>query len=410
MQIKWIEARFATRHVRGNVPTNGRLRLLARVALPVWLVLVPALHAQDTVETRAFRQAVQTFQTGIFERAARELGEFVTRYPASSYVSDAVLLQGRAAIHLNNFQTAIDLLSTNAPRAGRLADEYRYLLGDAHFQSGSFRVAAETFASLTRDFTNSARLLEASYGEALARFKLKEWGRAATLLEDPTGTFQRTAALRANDELAVSGRLLLGETLFEDGEFARAEAAMRALPETDLLPEFKWRRQYLLCRIQLADQRFQEALTSTTNLLALARATGQQNFEAESVAMHGDILRRAGQFEASAQVYEKNLENAVSLDQRRRALLNIIQLALAQDKMGEAEERLRAFLTRHPEDSASDVVLLTLGEMHLKHYLLSPTNGTNPTSAPTNRLQQALTQFDSLLMNHTNSSLRVRHS
>jgi TolA-binding protein len=409
MQMKWIAARFGLGSATGSQPNRHRSKAFL-VLLLCWFAPASRADAQDAAETRAFRDAVRTFQIGIYDRAARELGEFVNRYPGSSYRPEAVLLQGRAALNLKNFGAAIDLLSTNAFGAGRLADEYRHLLGEAHFQAGDFRAATAAFASLIRDFTNSARLLEASYGEARARFRLKEWRQTAELLENPNGTFQRVAAIRGSDELAVSGRLLLAEALLEAREFSRAEAAVSAIPEADLIPEFKWRRQYLLCRIQLADQRPQDALANTTNLLALATATGQRNLEAESVAMHGEILRRAGKLEAAAQVYGKNLAEEVSLDHRRRALLNIIRLALIQDKVDSAERQLKTFLTQHPEDSASDVVLLTLGEVHLKHHLLSSqTNAAHHVStvtASTNDLRQALEQFDLLLKNHTNSSLR----
>jgi len=376
------------------------------IALLNGLALAPRLQAQSAAETNAFRAAAFDFQHGLFDKAAKGFNEFVTRYPTSSYVPQAVLWQARAALKLQNARTAVDLLSTNASRAGPLGDEYRYLLGEAQAQNGNLRAAAEAFASLGRDFTNSARLLEASYEEARTRFKLKEWRRVIELLENPDGSFQHAAAIRASDELAVSGRLLLVEARLETGEFAVAETGVSTLNEADLTPEFKWRRRYLLCRIQLGGERLAEALTGSTNLMVLAAATGQANLEAESVALQGDILRRLGELGAATAAYERNLADNVPAERRRRALLNLIQLALAQDKLSQAQQRLEAFLAKHPEDAASDAVLLALGEVHLKQHLQpSLTNGaTNAVSPPTNHLALALAQFD-ILIDRTNSAL-----
>ncbi|HXG48406.1 MAG TPA: tetratricopeptide repeat protein, partial [Methylomirabilota bacterium] len=293
------------------------------------------------------------------------------------------------------------------------ADEYRYWLGEAYAQTGNYRVAAETLASVAREFTNSARLLEASYGEALARFRLKDWKRVAALIEDPAGTFQRAAAARASDELVVRGRLLLGEALFEAGEFARAREALHTISEAELIPEYKWRRQYLLCRVHLAEGRLEETLTGTTNLVVLAAATGQRNLEAESISMQGEVLRRLGRLEEAARAYERNLSDTTPPDRQRRALLHLIQLALAEDRIEEAEQRLTAFLARRPEDAATDIILLTLGEVNLRRHLRGVTNTlASPAGAPangvTNHLQAALAQFDTLLRTQTNSPLRGR--
>jgi len=57
----------------------------------------------------------------------------------------------------------------------------------------------------------------------------------------------------------MRGGLLLAEALLEQKEYRAAEAALGRLAEGDLIPELKWHRQYLLCRVQLAGQRLPEA-------------------------------------------------------------------------------------------------------------------------------------------------------
>ena len=85
-------------------------------------------------------------------------------------------------------------------------------------------------------------------------------------------------------------------------------------------------------------------------------------------------------------------------------------LNLAQGKAVEAVQKLETFLATHTEDAASDVVLLTLGELHLKQHLdgvqlKRAEAGTNSLPAMTNHLQQALADFDLVLTNFPNSTL-----
>src|SRR5205085_7689906 len=157
----------------------------------------------------------------------------------------------------------------------------------------------------------------------------RDWGRAIDLLEQPNGAFRREALLRPTDELTMRGDLLLAEALLEKKEYQKAEQALARLGEGNLLPELKWHRQYLLCRIRVADYRLSEALAGTTNLLTLASAAGMPNLLAESVTMQGAILEQLGQLDSAVQVYEKNLVETVPAERSRQALLKIGELTLA---------------------------------------------------------------------------------
>ena len=64
---------------------------------------------------------------------------------------------------------------------------------------------------------------------------------------------------------------------------------------------------------------------------------------------------------------------------------------------------LQSFLSRQPEDAASDVALLTSGELHLRLHFASAPSSTN--AATTNLLQRALGEFERLAA-RTNSALR----
>jgi len=374
--------------------------------------------AQDTPEAKAFKDAASAFQDGLFERAERQLEQFLSTFPASPMLPEAILLRARSAIELGRQSTALSLLNSNLSKAGPLADQYYYRIGEAHYLGSNYTAAAESFAALTRNFANTGLLLEAAHFEALARFGLRDFPRVVALLQNPGGPFRRAARNRPADPITARGELLLAEALLEQRLHAEAEKAVLAIPEKDLLPDLRWERQYVLCRVLLAEARLPEALTGATNLVSLAIGTAKPELRADSTAFEAGLLRQLGQPDAAIQVFTNNLAEAVPADRRRLALLNIIQLQLAQDRFAEAARLLDGFLVRHTPDGATDVVLLTLGEVNLRLYLAGAgaeaTDATTPAVVPTasgqstNRLPEALSQFEKILTSFTNSPVRAR--
>ncbi len=371
------------------------------------LTMLP-IRAQETPESRAFKTAARWYETGIYDTAEREFQAFVTRFPQSPMLAEAVLFQARSALELTNTTRTIAILTTHMPQAGLLTDQYRYWLGRAHSLGSNYQAAAESYALVLRQFPNSSLLLESSYGEALARFKMRDFERVIILLQDPNGAFQQAIKVRSSDRFAISGALLLAEALFESRQYRAAEEAAKQIAEQSLgteYPDYAWDRQYLLCRVQVATQRLGEALVQTTNLIATARVADSRSLVADSISMLARILRQLDRVEDAIQVYTNNLAGGVPADRRRLAWLNIIELKLAQDKTAEAGRMLQEFLAQRPEDAASDVVLLSSGEFHLKqHFEALRSIGTNGVVANpvTNHLEMALAQFEKV---GTNSPL-----
>jgi tetratricopeptide (TPR) repeat protein len=380
------------------------------LAAALILLVTWPVAAQETPESRAFKSAARAFQDGAYDVAERSFGQFVTAFPQSPMLHEAVLLQAQAAVKLTNLNGAVSILNAHVARAGLLTDQYRYWLATAYLQGSNYAAAADSFALIPRQFTNSPLLLEAGHGEALARFRLRDFDRVIALLQTPNGAFQQAAKARPNDELTIRGHLLLAEALVEKKQYRAAEAEVLRLAETNLPLEFRWDRQYLLGRIQSADQRLADALVSTTNLVSLATETARPGLVADSVALQAGILRQMNRLDDALQVYTNNLAEAVPLDRQRLALLNIIELILAQNRTEEAGRMLESFLSRQPDDAASEVVLLTSGELHLKlHLNAGSTNHTLGASEPdtaTNHLQLALGQFEKLRTLSTNNLWR----
>lgn len=378
------------------------------VALFSLLLLSPArTWAQNPDETQAFGAAARAFEDRAYQRAEREFGEFVQKFPTSERVPEAVLVQAEARYFLGRHDAAIELLNSRLAQAGKLADQYRFWIAEAQFAHGDYTAASASYAQLLKDFPASNQQLAASYGQAHARFKLGDLPATIDLLRQPQGAFQQAAQARPNDELVTRGQLLLAEALFAQKDHRAAEETLSALANRPLAPDLNWRRQYLLARAMQAQQKLDVALQTVTNLVTLSTNAPLQ---AESTALHGEILQQLNQPDAAILVFEKNLAESVPAERRRQALLKVIELSLAQNQLTGAVQRLEAFLKLHPQDPALDLVHLSLGELRLKEYYAlkqaAEKSGTAPDlAAQTNLLQQAQAQLDQLLSAHPQSPL-----
>ncbi|WCJ60585.1 tetratricopeptide repeat protein [Fontisphaera persica] len=362
-------------------------------------MVTPLWGAASAAERRALNTAQILFNDGSYDLAERELAEFVRRYPNSSRLPEAVLLQAQARFKLKNLNGAIELLQNYFPQAGTLADEYRFWIAEARYEARQFGAAAADYAQLLRDFPKSRRRLEAIYGEALCRFQLQEWNRVKELLGQPDGDFQRLTAARLEDAQVVRAYLLLGETLWHTKEYRAGEVALLKLNADRLPPELAWEHHYLLCRLQMADQRLTNALATSLKLMQYARAGNIKQRLADTIALQAALYEQLQQWDAAVRVYESNLSEVASPTQRRQALLKVIELTLAQNQVAAALQKLEAFVANHPNDPAQDLAQFTLGELKLRlHVERVSAPAVPPASASeTNLLQAALGHFNRVI-------------
>ncbi|MBI3851691.1 MAG: tetratricopeptide repeat protein [Verrucomicrobia bacterium] len=383
--------------------------MLRLIAILLTLALAEApLSAASQAEKHAFDDAAKSFDGHWWDRAEKQFGEFAIQFPNSERKPEAILLQGEARFKLKLYTGVIDLLAANLGKAGAWADQYHYWLAQASFESGNYQAAADAFAKVVNDFPASTNRLEASIGEAAARFNLKDWSGVTNRLRQTNGVFQQAAKARPDSESVVRGDLLLSEALLALKEFKSAEETVQPLSKIKMNPTLDWRRQFLLCRIQRAAGRTAESLASTTNLVALATASGQPVLQAESVAFHAETLEGMNRLAEAVAVYDQNIAPEFPVERRRQALLKVVELSLAQNKIADTISRLEKFLNQYPNDALSDMALLTLGELRLKEYgslrerdAKSGDPGLRATS--TNLLQQAHSHFDRLVTVFTNS-------
>ena len=356
--------------------------------------------ANSTEEQRAYAAAVSAFQDGMWNRAETEFGQFKNDYPNSTNAPMAVLLEAQAEFRQGGFTNAIAKLTgaISMAKAGVLADQYVYWAGEARFANSNFLAAAEIFSSLPQKFPESPLRLRAVVEAASAYMQLTNWPQMSVLLEETNGVFQRAAQLDPGNELVARGRLLLAQAKFALKDFGGTSAVLESLNSQTLKPELDWQRAYLLYQVKFATVDMEAALASVTNMLQIARLEDNGDLCAESVALEAGILEKLDRPSEAIAAYQENLTNNAPEEQQREAILKIAGLSIAQRQSASAELKLENFLAQFTNSPATDVALLTLGELYLKDYATQPATATN-------QLQEAQGLFDKFLGAFTNSPL-----
>lgn len=368
------------------------------------------LAAAPASEDNAYKAAEKEFLTGLYKEAEVDFGDFARIFPDSARLPEAIFFQAESRMKLGDYSGALNLLSAHQAQAGKLADEYLFWQGQAAFQKGDYRAAADLFMRLAHDFPASGRCLEASIRSATALAKVSEWRRVISLLEPTNSVFQVAALSSPTNDLVARGYLMLTEAHLANGAPAKADTVLQNLSKRHLDPELDWQRQYLRCRLLIAKGQTEAALQNTTNLIAAADASAQRHLQAESAAFQAGMLEQLGRTDQAITSYQKNLADGIPPERQRQALLKVTQLLLARDRLSEAAQVLEKFLGQYPNADAADLALLTLGELRLRqHEGGSSTNVAvgAAASAPgsTNYLQQAFEALHTLTTKFPQSSL-----
>jgi tetratricopeptide (TPR) repeat protein len=298
---------------------TGRLvrGLLLQSLLFAGGIAMPRLEAAvPTEEEIAYNAAARFFQDKAYDRAAAELDSYVKRYPTSDRVPDALLAEAQARFELRQYDSVISLMATNFNRAAKRDDYFRFWIAESYYRKGDYASAATNYHQLLQDYPLTFLQAQASYSEAMSWFQAGNVTNAIDHLRQPGTPFQKAAQAQTNDLFVLRGYLLLGEALMQEKEYRPAEEALNTIANRSLPPELAWQRQYLLVRVQLADQRSQDGLKNLANLLTVATNTGSAKNLAQSLLLQGQVLQAAQQLPAAIEVYDKSLP-ALPPDERR---------------------------------------------------------------------------------------------
>jgi tetratricopeptide (TPR) repeat protein len=359
-------------------------------------------------EDQAFEYAFDRFQDFHYPQAETNFGDFLAKYTNSTHRADAILYLARARLYQSNFTGAIDLLQKSSTEAGGLKPDYLFWMAKARYASGDLTNAAEGFAAVAKDFPLSPRRLEASYDQAETCSRMGDWTNVIGLLRQADGPFQLAAAQDAKSEFAGLGWLLLGGALLHENRPVEGETVVSGFDPAGMTQDLHWHRQYLLCRLQLAGGRAQAALTTSTNALELALDPRRQ---AMSVFLQGEILEKLGRPAEALGVYAKNLVDSQTQEVQWQALSRTIPLTVALNPLPQAIQALDALIKQHPQTKAQDLAQVSLGELYLKAFASPPIPAAESNAPPvtgTNLLASALTNFNMVITNITNSPLLAK--
>ncbi len=381
--------------------------------LVVVFAVRPSLRAAGAAEDNAFKAASNSFNETIWDRAESEFGAFTRNFTNSARLPEALLFQAEARFKMTNYAGVVELLTSHLDKAGRLADEDPFWTAEAQLRTGDFPAADATLARLARDFPDSPRLLEATIDEAAARTQLQQWTRVVELLEQTNGVFQVAIQKAMVNRQIVNGYFLLAKAHLAQGQTAATAGVLARLAKLPLDPPDDWQRLFLLCSVELAQAKPEEALSHTTNLLTAAISAKQPELKAESIAMQASVLERLGRLFEAIGAYTQNLAPGTPGDRHREALLKIVELSLRLNTIAEAAQTLERYLAQYTNAPAEDLAWITLGELRLRQCAsATQTNlaATAVTNTPplTNCLDQALSALHTFTTRFPQSPLRGR--
>jgi TolA-binding protein len=390
-------ARGAPHHFNPSAIAAKQLYFAGMVRTGRFLIILLALilsatrvFAANPDEDRAFAVALEKFHSLPASFAEKDFAAFIQKYPNSVRVPEAILYQAEARIYSGQATGAIELLTTNQARADKLAPQYLYWLGRAHFQNADYSNAASVFAQFVEKYTNSLQVLDASVREAESYGRLRQWPRVLQILRQTNGFFQVSVRGGAKSETIASGFILLGEAQLAHGDLDGVSETLKALEKLTLSTDLKWQQEYLACRRERAAGDLDEALLNSADLLVSGNVTNR----AAGVDFQAGVLEQIGNLDAAIDAYTNNLLPEVPTGQQRRAILKISELDLKQNKLPDAVQRLSNFLSAFPGSKTADLAVLTLGEVRLKQALAG--SDTNLTGGETNLFARALEQFNLL--------------
>lgn len=326
-----------------------------------------------------------------------EFARFKENFPDSTNAPMAVLLEAQAQFQQNKFDDAIRLLKANQSGAGDIEDQYFYWTGEAQFAESNYLDAADTFISLAQNFPDSPRALNGVVEAAAAAAQLNEWPAIESLLGDTNGVFQHAVQMNPSGETVARGNLLLAQSKFEQEKFDGAAAVLNSIHSKTLAPQLDWQRAELLSRVETAAGKFPAALLAATNLFQIAEQERNGDWMAESRATRADIFEQMNSPGDAIAIYRENLAKDVPVEWQRQAILKIAEISSAQNQMLTASQSLADFLEQFSNSPATDMALLTLGELNLKRYAAD--------HSATNELQEATARFNQFIGTFTNSPL-----
>jgi hypothetical protein len=104
----------------------------------------------------------------------------------------------------------------------------------------------------------------------------------------------------------------------------------------------QWRWYYLKCRALIGPERYTEAFALSTNLITLSEKTKQPQYISQSALLVASINEKLGKKKETIEILNKYI-TSFNNEQRRFALLKIVELSATMDNLNEAATRLESY-------------------------------------------------------------------
>lgn len=379
---------------------------MKRCLVIICLSLLAALpgRAAEPAEAEVFAIAAKAFNDGFHERAERELGEFTAKFPASTNLPRAILMQVQARQALKQFDPALGLIDKHLPTAGELAPAYLFSRADILLEKGDYAGAAEGYRRVINEAPQSSFVVSAALNEAVSYYRAKDLAKSMELLSPPA-TFAQWAATNQTNQLAIRGMLLLSEARLASQKAPEAKAAVEPLLKLNLSPEQAWEAQELLARIEIISDQPANALKALSNAAAAALASKNSLRLAQAWNLEAEVHKKMGQPLLAAEAYDRiAATETLPPDQKRLALLKSVELFTSPNQLTNGITRLENYLARNPQEPSADLLRIKAGELWLQRAEAIVVRGVNtlPPEA-TNAHTQARFHFNFVIHQLTNS-------
>ncbi len=324
-------------------------------------------RAAEPPESKEFNAALALFDDHHFGTAERAFAQLVAKHPQTLFRPDAILYQAQSRLNQTNYAGGLDLLTREQENAGTIADRYRFFIGEGFLGAGKFREAAAAFASLRRDFPDSAFNLDSFQRQATALADAGDWPAVSELLLQPEGTFLKSVDAAPEVTPVVQGLLLAAEAEIRNGRPQGAVQWLDRIPSPGLRADLRWKRQFLQARARVAAGPISDRLEVATNIVDGAKDLRSPEATAVAKLFLGSMLADSGRSLEALAVWEEVLgATSGPAEPRREALTDLVRLMLGRGNLDGALARLNRFLESSPNDPAAEAARLSLAEIQLR--------------------------------------------
>lgn len=328
-------------------PWVARLMLIACLS-GAWGT--PGVHAAvNSAEQLSFDAAIRDFDLGQWDRAARNLEAFETRFPKSELKKEAT-------------------------------QRRQYAVAEAAYLRGDWAMAAKGFGEYVQQYPENPQALSAHLRWAQTLMRQGNSLGALQILESD-GPFSRQLANNAKSPTLFQGLLIQSEAL---GSVRRWTDAISALQRAETMTQTaaeKAARWEMLAQIAENAGNFVQAAEAAENWYQALGPESPPGRRAEATAWAGRLWMRAGKQDRAQSAFVRNTDVGIPVEFQREATLQLADISLAQGQWTAARDRLQNFLSSQPKDSSNTNIRLRLGQTLFQQFLAAggPTNSSPET-------------------------------